>query len=68
MNKKTGAIIIFGIILFFLIFFGVEFFEGIWSFPSFSLVPFIIVALLGYGNLYNDLSWISSNPVFKARN
>ena len=49
MNKKTGAIIIFGIILFFLIFFGVEFFEGIWSFPSFSLVPFIIVALLGTG-------------------
>ena len=49
MNKKTGAITFFGIIILFLLLFGVKFFEGIWSFPSFSLVPFMVVALLGTG-------------------
>jgi len=49
MKKNTGALIFFGIIVLFFILFGVEFFESIWSFPSFSLVPFIIVALLGTG-------------------
>jgi len=49
MNKKIGAITFFGIIILFLLLFGVKFFEGIWSFPSFSLVPFMVVALLGTG-------------------
>ena len=49
MNKKTGAITFFGIIILFLLLFGVKFFEGIWSFPSFSLVPFMVFALLGTG-------------------
>ena len=49
MNKKTNAILFFGVIGLLLLLFGVEFFEGIWSFPSFSLVPLMVIALLGTG-------------------
>ena len=49
MSKKTGAIIFFGLIIILLSMFGVSFFEAIWSFPRFSLVPLMVVALLGTG-------------------
>ena len=49
MSKKTNAILFFGIIGLLLLLFGVEFFEAIWSFPSFSLVPLMVIALLGTG-------------------
>ena len=49
MSKKTGAIIFFGLIIILLSTFGVSFFEAIWSFPRFSLVPLMVVALLGTG-------------------
>jgi len=49
MDKKTNAIVFFGIIALLLFIFGVEFFEAIWSFPSFSLVPLMVIALLGTG-------------------
>ena len=49
MSKKNGGILFFGIIALFLYAFGVKFFEAIWSFPSFSLVPLMVVALLGTG-------------------
>mgnify|MGYP000991853722 FL=1 len=49
MSKKTGAIVFFGLIIILLSTFGVSFFEAIWSFPRFSLVPLMVVALLGTG-------------------
>ena len=49
MNKKTRGLGYFGIIGLTLYAFGVSFFEAIWSFPSFSLVPLMVVALLGTG-------------------
>jgi len=49
MSKKTGAIVFFGLIIILLSLFGVSFFEAIWSFPRFSLVPLMVVALLGTG-------------------
>ncbi len=49
MSKKTGALIFFSIIILFLYAFGVEFFEGIWSFPSRRMVPFMVIGLLGTG-------------------
>ena len=49
MSKKTGAFIFFSIIILFLYAFGVEFFEGIWSFPSRRMVPFMVIGLLGTG-------------------
>lgn len=48
-SKKTGAIVFFGAVLVLLSVFGVSFFEAIWSFPRFSLVPLMVVALLGTG-------------------
>tara|TARA_B100001758_G_scaffold48917_1_gene39514 strand:- start:2512 stop:4065 length:1554 start_codon:yes stop_codon:yes gene_type:complete len=48
-SKKTGAIIFFGAVIILLSVFGVSFFEAIWSFPRFSLVPLMVVALLGTG-------------------
>ena len=49
MSKKTGAIVFFGLIIILLSTFGVSFFEAIWSFPRFSLLPLMVVALLGTG-------------------
>ena len=49
MNKKTGGLVFFGVIAITLYAFGVKFFEAIWSFPSFSLVPLMVFALLGTG-------------------
>ena len=48
-SKKTGAIVFFGAVFVLLSVFGVSFFEAIWSFPRFSLVPLMVVALLGTG-------------------
>ena len=48
-SKQTGAIAFFGIVIILLSVFGVSFFEAIWSFPRFSLVPLMVVALLGTG-------------------
>ena len=48
-SKQTGAIVFFGIVIILLSVFGVSFFEAIWSFPRFSLVPLMVVALLGTG-------------------
>tara|TARA_B100001778_G_scaffold248475_1_gene208735 strand:- start:1362 stop:2915 length:1554 start_codon:yes stop_codon:yes gene_type:complete len=48
-SKKTGAIVFFGAVIVLLSVFGVSFFEAIWSFPRFSLVPLMVVALLGTG-------------------
>jgi len=48
-SKKTGAIVFFGTVIILLSLFGVSFFEAIWSFPRFSLVPLMVVALLGTG-------------------
>ncbi len=49
MNKSKAGIISFSIILIVLAVFGVKFYEGIWSFPSFSPVPLMIIALVGTG-------------------
>ena len=49
MSKRNGALIFFGAIILLLSVFGVSFFEAIWSFPRFSLVPLMVVALLGTG-------------------
>ena len=48
-SKKTGAIVFFGTVIILLSLFGVSFFEAIWSFPRFSLVPLMVIALLGTG-------------------
>ena len=49
MSKRNGALIFFGAVILLLSIFGVSFFEAIWSFPRFSLVPLMVVALLGTG-------------------
>tara|TARA_B100000405_G_scaffold291785_1_gene242810 strand:- start:51 stop:1601 length:1551 start_codon:yes stop_codon:yes gene_type:complete len=49
MSKRNGALIFFGAVILLLFVFGVSFFEAIWSFPRFSLVPLMVVALLGTG-------------------
>ena len=49
MSKRNGALIFFGAVILLLSVFGVSFFEAIWSFPRFSLVPLMVVALLGTG-------------------
>ena len=49
MSKRNGALIFFGSVILLLSLFGVSFFEAIWSFPRFSLVPLMVVALLGTG-------------------
>ena len=49
MSKKTGAIISFGVIILLLYSFGLEFYKGIWDFPSRRMVPLMIIALLGTG-------------------
>ena len=49
MNRSKAGIISFAIILTLLVLFGTEFFEGVWSFPSFSPIPLMIIALVGTG-------------------
>jgi len=49
MSRKNAGIAAFGIILFILYAFGVEFFEAVWSFPGKRAVPLMILALVGTG-------------------
>ena len=49
MNKSTGALIFYGFVFLLLLIFGVDLFDKVWSFPSFSPVPLLIIALLGTG-------------------
>jgi len=49
MNRSKSGVISFAVILLILVFFGVEFYEGIWSFPSFSPIPLMVFALVGTG-------------------
>ena len=49
MNNARAGTIAFGIIFLILIIFGVEFYDQVWSFPSFSPVPLMIIALVGTG-------------------
>ncbi len=49
MNRTKAGIISFAIILTLLVLFGTEFFEGVWSFPTFSPIPLMIFALVGTG-------------------
>ena len=48
-NKKSGALIFFAFVFGLLAIFGVDLFESVWSFPIFSPVPLMIIALLGTG-------------------
>jgi len=49
MNRSTSGLIAFGIIFGLLAAFGVHLYEGVWSFPSFSPVPLMVIALVGTG-------------------
>ena len=49
MDRSKAGIISFAVIVLILAIFGVEFYEGIWSFPSFSPVPLMVIALVGTG-------------------
>ena len=49
MDRSKAGIISFALILLILAIFGVEFYEGIWSFPSFSPIPLMVIALVGTG-------------------
>jgi len=48
-NKKSGALVFFAFVFGLLAVFGVDLFESVWSFPIFSPVPLMIIALLGTG-------------------
>ena len=49
MKRSTTGFIVFGVILLLLVVFGVSFFEAIWSFPTFSPIPLMVIALVGTG-------------------
>jgi AGCS family alanine or glycine:cation symporter len=49
MDRSKAGIISFAVILLILAIFGVKFYEGIWSFPSFSPIPLMVIALVGTG-------------------
>ncbi len=49
MKRSTAGILAFSLIALFLLLFGVDFFDAIWSFPSQSAVPFMVIALVGTG-------------------
>ena len=49
MDRSKAGIISFAVILLILAIFGVEFNEGIRSFPSFSPIPLMVIALVGTG-------------------
>ena len=49
MNNARAGTVAFGIIFLILIIFGVEFYDQVWSFPDFSPVPLMIIALVGTG-------------------
>jgi len=55
MKKSTAGILSFGIILFILYVFGIQFYESVWSFPGGEIhtepraIPLMIIALIGTG-------------------
>lgn len=49
MDRTRAGLISFAIILLLLVFFGTEFFESVWSFPTFSPIPLMVIALVGTG-------------------
>ena len=49
MSRKTLGFLSFSFIGFILYAFGLEFFKGIWSFPSIREVPLMVIALVGTG-------------------
>ncbi len=49
MNRSKAGLISFGIILLLLILFGVDFYDQVWTFPEFSPVSLMVVALVGTG-------------------
>ena len=49
MNNARAGTLAFGIIFLILLIFGVEFYDQVWSFPDFSPVPLMIIALVGTG-------------------
>lgn len=49
MERSTAGLISFGIILFILILFGVDFYDHVWTFPEFSPISLMVVALVGTG-------------------
>lgn len=49
MSRKTAGLITFGIIVFVLYAFGIEFFNAVWTFPAKRAIPLMIIALVGTG-------------------
>jgi len=49
MERSTAGLISFGIILLILILFGVDFYDNVWTFPEFSPISLMVVALVGTG-------------------
>ena len=49
MDRKQSGLIFFAIVSFLLYAFGVQLFEGVWSFPSIRKVPLMVIALVGTG-------------------
>lgn len=49
MRRSTVGLIAFGIILLIILVFGVEFYDNVWTFPSISPIPLMVVALVGTG-------------------
>ncbi len=49
MNRKAAGLIAFGIIVFILYAFGIDFFNAVWTFPSRRAVPLMVLALVGTG-------------------
>jgi|TARA_Y100000310_G_scaffold339471_1_gene432201 Na+/alanine symporter len=49
MERSTAGLISFGIILLILILFGVDFYDHVWTFPEFSPISLMVVALVGTG-------------------
>ncbi|RMF10600.1 MAG: sodium:alanine symporter family protein [Candidatus Neomarinimicrobiota bacterium] len=54
MDRKKAGLIAFGIIVFILYAFGIDFYNGVWSFPSQRAVPLMVMALVGTG-IYTTL-------------
>jgi len=49
MSRKKAGLIAFGIIVFILYAFGIDFYNAVWSFPSKRAIPLMVMALVGTG-------------------
>jgi len=49
MERNKAGIIAFAVIALIMLIFGLHFYEAVWSFPSFSPVPLLVIALVGTG-------------------